>query len=110
MDYALVYVTVPSLDEARTIALAVVEERLAACANLVPRIESIYWWEDTVEEAREVLLLLKTKRALVGRLGERIRTLHSYECPCVVSLDIAEGHAAFLEWIGRETLPVDNIE
>lgn len=104
MDHCLVYVTCPSLDEARAIAREVVGDRLAACANLVDGVESLYWWEGQLTEGREVLLLLKTKRALYSRLEERVRALHSYKCPCIVALGIEEGLYDFLDWISHETL------
>jgi len=103
MSYALIYVTVGSEEEARAIARDVVERRLAACANILGAIASVYWWEERVREDREVALILKTRRELVDRLTERVRALHSYDCPCVVALAIERGNPAFLEWIGTET-------
>ncbi len=107
MDHYLVYVTCASAEEARTIARAVVGERLAACANLIEGVASLSWWQGTLEENREVLLLLKTKRTLYSRLEERVRALHRYECPCIVALGIQEGLYDYLDWVSHETLADD---
>jgi len=99
----LVYVTAPSHDEALRLGRVAVEERLAACANVLGPITSVYWWEGKVNEDGEVALLLKTRAAFVEALTERLRELHSYQCPCVVALPIDGGNPAFLSWIATET-------
>lgn len=99
----LVYVTASDADEAARIGRAVVEERLAACANVVPGVSSIYWWEGKVDESREASLILKTRSDLVKELTTRIKALHSYTVPCVVALPIDDGNPDFLNWIVRET-------
>ena len=104
MDRQLIYITASSDEEARTIARTLVEERLAACANILGRIGSVYWWEGELQEDDEVALIVKSTDALVPRIVERVKTLHSYDCPCVVALPIAAGNAAFLDWIGAETV------
>lgn len=103
MDTVLVYVTAKDADEAKTIAKTVVGERLAACANLLGNIESIYWWQGEVCEDGEVALILKTSAERKPDLIERIKELHSYECPCVICLPIAGGNCDFLNWIAAET-------
>lgn len=103
MPQILVYVTAGSKDEALTIARAAVEERLAACANVLSPITSIYWWEGKVQEEGEVSLILKTRADLVPALTQRIKALHSYTCPCVVALPITAGNPDFLAWIDTET-------
>ncbi|MEW5729640.1 MAG: divalent-cation tolerance protein CutA [Pseudomonadota bacterium] len=102
-DRVLIYVTAPNRDEALALGRALVEERLAACANLLGPITSVYWWEGLVNQDDEVALILKTRADLVDRLVERARELHSYSCPCVVAVPIAAGNPAFLDWIGAET-------
>jgi periplasmic divalent cation tolerance protein len=104
MDRQLIYITTSSDDEARAIARALVEERLAACANILGQIKSVYWWEDELQEDSEVALIVKSRAALVPRIVERVKALHSYDCPCVVALPIGSGNAAFLDWIGEETV------
>jgi periplasmic divalent cation tolerance protein len=102
-DIRLVYVTVPSREEADTIALAVVEERLAACVNILGHIHSVYHWQGKIERSDEVAMILKTQQALQERLTLRIRELHSYECPAIVVLPVLGGNADFLDWVYAET-------
>ncbi len=102
-DALVVLVTAPSADKAAALGRALVEERLAACANVVPAIRSIYWWEGKVQDEPEALLVLKTTRARFETLRERALALHPYEVPEVVALPVQAGSAAYLEWIARET-------
>ncbi len=98
-----VYVTAPTSGEAKTIARAVVSERLAACANLLGPIHAVYRWRGKVEEGREWVLILKTQASRWEQLTARIRALHSYDVPCIVALPIVKGHAPFIEWVRAET-------
>ena len=101
----LVYVTAPSPEEAERLARLAVEARLAACANILPGMRSLYWWQGRLEQADEVVLILKTTEALVPALTEALTRAHSYDCPCVVALPIAQGNPDFLRWIADETAP-----
>jgi periplasmic divalent cation tolerance protein len=103
MSHVLVYVTAATAAEAERIADAVVGERLAACANLIPGMRSLYWWQGKLDRAEETVLILKTRAGLVAKLTERVKALHSYTCPCVVALPIKAGNPAFLAWIDAET-------
>lgn len=98
-DCVFVYVTCANAEEARRIARAAVEEKRAACANIFPAHESIYRWQGKIENTTETAMILKTTSAGFDDLKNRIVELHSYECPCVVALDIKDGHAGFLDWI-----------
>lgn len=100
----LIYVTAPSRDEALRLARLLVEERLVACANVLGPITSVYWWDGKLNESSEVALLLKTRATLVEAVTARIRRIHPYDCPCVVSLAVDGGNPAFLEWIVAETV------
>jgi periplasmic divalent cation tolerance protein len=102
MSAMFVYVTAPSPEEAARIGRAVVEERLAACANVLDGMHSIYRWRGRLEEAKEVVLILKTRAERLPELTARVKALHSYEVPCVVALPIAGGNAAYLDWISAE--------
>jgi periplasmic divalent cation tolerance protein len=95
--------TAGSREEADRIAAALVDERLAACVNVVAPITSIYRWRGAVERAEEVLLVVKTRRTLVARVAARIRALHSYELPEAIALAIGGGSAEYLAWIAGET-------
>jgi periplasmic divalent cation tolerance protein len=103
MTVMFVYATASDAEEASRIARAVVEERLAACANIIERIHSIYWWQDTVQDADEAALILKTTEERLGQLIARIKALHSYDCPCIEAIPVAQGHPAFLDWVAQET-------
>ena len=93
--------TVGDRANAERLARSLVEERLAACVNLLPGVRSIYRWEGAVEEADEILLVVKTTRAAHAALAERVRALHPYELPELVSLDPAEVDPAYLRWIAK---------
>lgn len=103
MSQMLVYITASSRDEASAIGRDVVNARLAACANVLGDITSFYWWNGTVKEDGEVPMILKTQDYLVERLTQRVKELHSYDCPCIVVVPIAGGNPEFLEWISNET-------
>lgn len=102
-DARLIYITAPNRDQALELAQALVGERLAACANLLGPITSVYWWGGKLNEEAEVALVLKTRADLVEALTARVRELHPYDCPCVVALPIDGGNPAFLSWIAAET-------
>ncbi len=89
--------------QARRIAKALVEERLAACVNVVPGVTSIYRWKGKVEAASEVLLVIKSRAALAKRLATRVQALHTYSVPEVVTLPIVSGSAAYLRWVREST-------
>lgn len=102
-DALVVLVTTPTPERAAEIARAVVEERLAACGNVLPGIRSIYRWEGKVEDEGEALLVLKTTRARFDALRERVLDLHPYQVPEVVALAIDAGSAPYLAWLAAET-------
>ncbi len=103
MDFNFVYITTGGRDEALAIGKALVEERLAACANVLDPVRSIYRWRGAVHEADEAVLVVRTRAELVEALTARVKALHSYECPCVVALPIEAGNPAYLDWLGAET-------
>lgn len=103
--FCLVLVTAPDLDVARRLARAALEARLIACANLVPRIESHYWWRSKIERADEVLMILKTRRAHWRRLAALVKAQHPYQTPEVLAVPLAAGCEAYLKWLESETTP-----
>jgi periplasmic divalent cation tolerance protein len=105
MEYALVYMTAPTDAEAARIGRDLVDRRLAACANLLPGMVSLYWWENNVERADEVVLIAKTRTELVPALTERVREIHPYQTPCIVSIPLQSGNPDYLNWIASETQP-----
>ena len=99
-DILLVYITTPDPESARAIAEALVEEKLAACANIIPAINSVFYWDDKLRQSSESLLLLKTHQNRFDELTRRARELHPYELPCIVALPISAGLPDFLAWVG----------
>ena len=100
-DKKLVFTTAGSNEEARQIGRALVERRMAACVNIVPRVESVYRWEGKVEEAQEWLLVIKTTAAAFERVREAIRELHSYNLPECICVPIEDGSPEYLQWSGE---------
>ncbi len=103
MEAAFIYVTAVDKSEALEIGRVLVEERLVACVNVLEGITSLYWWEGEIHQESEAVLVAKTKRMLLDDVIERVRSLHSYDCPCVVSWPIETGNRAYLQWIENET-------
>lgn len=99
-DMRIVLTTAGSQEEARAIARGLVERRLAACVNIIPKIESVYRWQGKVEEAEEFLLIVKTTEAASVRVQNAIREMHSYELPECIVISIADGSESYLKWIG----------
>jgi len=99
----LVLLMAGSEDEAASIARTLVDERLAACVNIIGPARSIYRWRGAVEDVREYLLLIKTRARLYSRVERRVRELHSYEVPEVVALPFASGSNPYLEWLFEST-------
>ena len=102
MQYRLIYITAKDEEEAKKIGRALVEEKLVACVNIHP-INSIYWWEGKIMEDSEIAILAKTKAELVDKVTERVKQLHSYQVPCIVSLPIEKGYPDYLKWIKDST-------
>ena len=94
--------TAPDAETAARIARALVQERLAACVNLVPGVRSIYRWQGAVEDAAEVLLVMKTRAERIDALAARLRTLHPYDLPELVVLPVSGGLAGYLDWVLAE--------
>lgn len=105
MTAVFIYVTTPSEAEARKIAEAVVTDRLAACANIIPGMKSIYHWEGKMEEAQETVVILKTRASLFQAVEARVKELHKYTAPCIVALPVAAGSPPYLDWLMAETKP-----
>ena len=101
-ERVMVTVACGSVDEARKIARALVEQRLAACAQIVPGVESVYRWQGQVETANEVLLLVKTTEACWDRLSELVRSLHSYEVPEILAVPIGHCLAEYGAWMDEQ--------
>jgi periplasmic divalent cation tolerance protein len=97
--FAIVLVTAPDLKTARALAKAALQARLIACANLVPKIESHYWWRGKIESGAEVLLILKTRKAKLAALEKLILAEHPYDTPEFLVLPLVAGSKKYLDWL-----------
>ena len=100
-DASLLYVTCANAAEAKAIAHTLVADRLVACANILGPMTSVYRWEGAVTEDEEVAMILKTRRDMTVHVAERIKTMHSYDLPCVIGLPVQGGNPEFLAWLHR---------
>jgi periplasmic divalent cation tolerance protein len=103
MEFVAVFMTVSNEDDASVIARALVEERLAACVNIIKGVRSIYRWEGKIEDDQEVIMVAKTERSLFEPLEKRVKELHSYSVPEIIALPIVKGLKDYLDWIGDMT-------
>ncbi len=102
-DPKVLYVTTGDLAEARRIGEILVEKRLCACVNIINNMESVYWWEGEIQSDTECILLVKTTENFVERVTSKIKEIHSYDVPCVISLPISpdEGNREYIQWIKK---------
>lgn len=105
MKAVFVYVTAPSMEEARKIVDAVIVDRLAACANIIPSMTSVYHWKGEIAQSAETVVIFKTRDELFPALKQRVEELHSYKTPCIVALPVVAASAQYLQWIFDETKP-----
>lgn len=99
----VVYVTVPNKEAGKKLAESIVKERLAACVNRVPGIESVYEWKGEIQTDSEELLIIKTRESLLGALTEHVKANHEYEVPEVIAMPITGGNPQYLEWLQNST-------
>lgn len=103
-NYRAVFITCANFTEGEKIAQAVVEKKIVACCNIIPKITSIYWWKDKIEKSEEVLLLLKTTKNKIKKLTKEVKKIHSYEVFELVALPILEGNKKYLKWIAENLI------
>ena len=99
----IISITASSDEEAKTIATTLVNEKLVACVNIIPKIHSVYWWEGKVCQADEIMLVAKSKHVLFPAVIERVQSLHSYKVPEIISFPILQGLPQYLSWIEQVT-------
>ena len=104
VDAQLVLTTLPNADAAAGLARALVEEKLAACCNIIPAVRSIYRWQDKLHDDNEVLMIIKTRSEQMERLKNRILELHPYAVPEVLALPVESGYSGYLEWLAQSTV------
>jgi periplasmic divalent cation tolerance protein len=98
-DRIVVLITAGSEEEAHKIAESLVKRKKAACVNIVPRVDSLFWWEDRLDSVQESLLLVKTKASLFSEIVELVKRTHSYEVPEIIALPIIAGSEDYLKWL-----------
>jgi periplasmic divalent cation tolerance protein len=106
-DYVAVLITVGSAEEAQKIADALLKRRQAACVNIVPEVDSHFWWQGRLDSAIESLLIVKTKKARLPDVIKSVKKLHSYEVPEIIALPVVGGNKDYLDWLDREVKHVD---
>lgn len=104
MDEIVIFITTPSQEEGEKIGRYLVEIKLAACANILPSITSIFSWEGNISREQESLVILKSKRALFEKITEEVRKRHSYSLPEIIALPLVAGFPEYLSWIEKNTL------
>ncbi|MBU0701042.1 divalent-cation tolerance protein CutA [bacterium] len=111
MEYVVVLITAPKA-EAKEMAMTLVQEKLAACANIIDIVSSVYWWEGKIQNDEESLLILKTKQDMVDALIARTKQIHSYTVPEIIVLPIIKGNQDYLNWISESmvVLSQNNIQ
>lgn len=102
-DEIIVLITASSGEEASRIATALVDEHVAACVNIVPEVRSLFFWEGKTQDAKESLLICKSRQPLMDKLVQRVKALHSYAVPEVIALPIIAGSRDYLDWL-RESM------
>ena len=105
MKTNFIYMTAGNKDEATKIGKELVTSRLAACVNILDDMNSFYLWQGEIQDDREVVMIAKTTEERIPQLIEKVRSMHSYDCPCIVSLPVAGGYQPFLDWIADNSSP-----
>ena len=108
MSAVMVYITAGDKQEAEKVGKALIESKTAACVNIVDGMQSMFWWNGGVEKDNEVVVIAKTKVGLVTSLTEEVKSVHSYDCPCVVAVPVIDGNPDFLQWIQEETKEIES--
>lgn len=105
MEHRIIYITTSNKEEALKIGKDLLEKRYIACLNIIDGMESMYWWEGKIESSKEAILILKTTVDFVEKIISQVKKIHSYSCPCILSLQIDNGNPEYLNWILQETKP-----
>jgi len=101
-DYIVVFITTNTAGEAQRIATLLLEQRQAACVNIIPEVDSRFWWKGELDSARESLLIIKTKASLLSGIINLVKSVHSNTVPEIIALPIIGGNQDYLDWIDKE--------
>jgi periplasmic divalent cation tolerance protein len=102
-EHIVVFITVTDLEEARLISRVLLKQRKAACINILPGVNSLFWWQEKIDSAEESLLVIKTRFTLLDEIIQLVKEIHSYDVPEIIALPIIDGNKDYLEWIDSET-------
>jgi len=100
--YTVLFITTANTEEAQRISSMLLNRKKAACVNIVPKVSSLFWWQDKLDSAQESLLIVKTKTSLLNEIVTLVREIHSYDIPEIIALPIVGGNQDYLDWIGKE--------
>ena len=101
-ENVVIFITAGTDEEAHRIANMLLNQRKVACVNILPKVRSLFWWQDKLDSAQESLLIVKTRVSLLNEIVSLVREIHSYDVPEVIALPIIGGNPDYLEWIGKE--------
>lgn len=101
--YIVVLVTVPNRLQAKKITNFLLKKKLAACVNILDKVESFFWWEGKIDKAKESLLVIKTKKSLINKLIKAVKSKHAYSVPEIIVLPVTSGNKDYLKWISETT-------
>ena len=99
--YVVIFITAKNTAEANRIVAQLIEDKLAACVNIIKGVKSVFWWEGKVDKSDEVLLVVKSKKSLFSKLQKAVKKLHSYTVPEIIALPVVAGNKDYLDWIGQ---------
>ncbi|MDD4858602.1 MAG: divalent-cation tolerance protein CutA [Dehalococcoidales bacterium] len=102
-DFIIVFVTTSSKAEAQKISRALLEAHQAACVNIIPAVDSHFWWQNKIENAQECLLVVKSRAALLGEIISTVKKMHSYSVPEIIAMPIIGGNPDYLQWLANNT-------
>jgi len=104
MRFCTIYITAKDVEEAKVIGKLLLQSRLVACVNISDNIQSMYWWEGKIQDDNEAVIIAKTRAELFTEVVEKVKTIHSYDCPCIIALPILTGDKEYLDWVKEETV------
>ena len=102
-EHIVVFITVADEEEARLISRVLLKQKKAACINIIPGVNSLFWWQEKIDSAQESLLVIKTRSVLLDEITQLVKEIHSYDVPEIIALPIIGGNKDYLEWIDNET-------
>jgi periplasmic divalent cation tolerance protein len=100
--YIVLFITTATAEEAQRISRVLLEQKKVACVNIVPKVNSLFWWQDKLDSAEESLLIVKTKASLLSEIVSLVKEIHSYDIPELIALPIIGGNQDYLDWIQKE--------